>query len=212
MRFSANCPSKAQLTPIAKVEPRSLPAPIVVEKDFPLATAIFGLPSLPVNHPDYAALKVLNHVIGSGDFDSRLMDEIRVKRGLAYAIQTRLENDSVTSLVLGAFATKNENMGPALGVINDVLAAYGARGADAGGVRERQAISYGFFSAGFRYQRQGRELLVEHLARRRGAGSAGLPRAEDQERLPCRTSNAWPREVLKADQLIVTVVGKPAAP
>ncbi|NJO37093.1 MAG: hypothetical protein HC871_05035 [Rhizobiales bacterium] len=48
---------------------------------FPLATAIFGLPSLPVNHPDYAALKVLNQVIGSGDFDSRLMDEIRVKRG-----------------------------------------------------------------------------------------------------------------------------------
>ena len=73
-----------------------------------------GCLRLPSDHPDFPALQVLNHVIGSGDFDSRLMEEMRVKRGLAYSIQTGLLYDSISSLLLGGFATKNENMGTAL--------------------------------------------------------------------------------------------------
>ena len=65
---------------------------------------------------------MLNHIIGSGDFDSRLMEEIRVKRGLAYSVQTRLLRDSITSLMVGGVATKNEAMGTALGVMSDVFA------------------------------------------------------------------------------------------
>ena len=65
---------------------------------------------------------MLNHIVGSGDFDSRLMEEIRVKRGLAYSIQTRLLRDTVTSLMVGGVATKNEVMGTALGVMGDVFA------------------------------------------------------------------------------------------
>jgi zinc protease len=79
------------------------------------------MPSLRSDHPDFPALQVLNHIIGSGDFDSRLMDEIRVKRGLAYSVQTRLLRDTITSLMVGGVATKNEAMGAALDVMRDVF-------------------------------------------------------------------------------------------
>ena len=97
-------------------------APVVVKREHPLATATFGLPSLPSDNPDFPALQVLNHIIGSGDFNSRLMEEMRVKRGLAYSISTGLLSDSTASLLLGGFATKNEVMGTALGVVREVLA------------------------------------------------------------------------------------------
>ncbi len=37
-------------------------------------------------HPDYAAARVLNQIFGSGGFDTRLMNAIRVKKGLTYGI------------------------------------------------------------------------------------------------------------------------------
>jgi zinc protease len=114
-------PENAQATRIERVEPRRLSSPVVVEKDQPLAAATFGLPSLPSSHADFPALQVLNHIIGSGDFDSRLMAEVRVKRGLAYSIQTGLLDDSIASLLLGGFSTKNETMGAALATVRDVL-------------------------------------------------------------------------------------------
>ena len=121
-------PGQAKLVPVERVAPRTLPAPLVIDKDYPLATATFGLPSLPSDHPDFAALEVLNHIIGSGDFDSTLMNEIRVKRGLAYAVSISLLSDQAASIMLGGMATKNENMGEALGVLRDVLARTAANG------------------------------------------------------------------------------------
>lgn len=201
-------PAKAQLMPVARVEPRSLPTPIVVEKDFPLATAVFGLASLPTDHPDYASLKVLNHVIGSGDFDSRLMDEIRVKRGLAYSIQTRLENDSSTSLLIGTFATKNDTMNAALGVLKDVLVRTAHDGPTPSEFENAKRFLAGSFLLDFDTSAkvagsllaiwldgEGPEALV---AREQRIKSVSLP---DVKRVAA--------QVLKVDQLIVTVVGKP---
>ena len=204
-------PGKAQLTPIAKVEPRSLPAPIVVERDFPLATAIFGLPSLPVNHPDYAALKVLNQVIGSGDFDSRLMDEIRVKRGLAYAIQSRLENDSVAALVLGTFATKNENMRPALGVINDVLVRTAREGPTPAEFENAKRFLTGSFLLDFDTSGKVAGSLLSIWLDGEGP-EALVSRGQRIKNVSLPEVKRVAAEVLKADRLMVTVVGKPPAP
>src|SRR5262249_11059854 len=42
-------PKKGQITPVTKVEPRPVQAPVVITMDQPLATATFGLPSLPTD-------------------------------------------------------------------------------------------------------------------------------------------------------------------
>ena len=201
-------PDKAQLMPVAKVEPSSLPAPIVVDKDFPLATAVFGLPSLPVSHPDYPALKILNHVIGSGDFDSRLMNEIRVKRGFAYAIQTRLENDSVASLMLGTFATKNDNMKAALGVINDVFANTAREGPTPAEFENAKRFLTGSFLLDFDTSGKVAGSLLSIWLDGEGP-EALVSRAQRIKSVTLPEVKRVAAQVLKPDQLMVTVVGRP---
>ncbi|HEX4843022.1 MAG TPA: pitrilysin family protein [Limnobacter sp.] len=55
--------------------------------DHPAAQShiLMGLPAMRRGAPDYFDLLVANHVLGGGGFNSRLMDEIREKRGLAYS-------------------------------------------------------------------------------------------------------------------------------
>jgi len=55
-------------------------------KDLPQSTVLLGHLSLPLDHPDYFPFKILNFILGGGGFNSRLTQEIRSNRGLAYAV------------------------------------------------------------------------------------------------------------------------------
>jgi zinc protease len=49
------------------------------------STVLFGLMGTLASDPDYAELQILNEILGGG-FSSRLFNNIRTKRGLAYAV------------------------------------------------------------------------------------------------------------------------------
>ena len=57
----------------------------------PQPTIIFGLPGIMRADPDFLPGFLANYILGGGDFSSRLMAEVRVKRGLTYGISTGLE-------------------------------------------------------------------------------------------------------------------------
>ena len=57
---------------------------VLVRKDAVQAVLAAGVLLPPHRHPDFFALQLCNQVLGGGSFNSRLMREIRVKRGLAY--------------------------------------------------------------------------------------------------------------------------------
>ena len=61
-----------------------------IDKPVSQATIIIGCPSLERASEDYYALDVMNQILGSGDLSSRLMVEIRIKKGLAYAVESIL--------------------------------------------------------------------------------------------------------------------------
>ena len=50
------------------------------------AHILIGAPGVRRGDPDYFALLVGNHILGGGGFESRLTDEVRSKRGLAYSV------------------------------------------------------------------------------------------------------------------------------
>jgi zinc protease len=201
-------PDQAQVALLAKAEPRPGAAPVVVEKDLPSATAAFGLASLASDHPDFPALEVLNHVIGSGDFDAVLTEEIRVKRGLAYSVQTGLIHDSITSLLLGAFTTKNDTMGSALGVLQEVLVRTAREGPNASQFENAKRYLTGSFLLDFDTNAKVASSLLsiwvdgerpDYLQRRNQKINAVT--LADVKRVA--------REVLNTQALIVTIVGKP---
>ena len=133
-RIFGGLPAKADLVAVAAPRLQVLPGPVMVEKDLPLATAAFGAAAVPGTHPDFPAWQVLTHIIGSGDFDATLMEEIRVKRGLAYAVSISHLNNRSAPILLGGMATKTENMAAALAVLKDVLVRTAASGPPAGRV------------------------------------------------------------------------------
>ena len=78
----------------SQVEIPSIPLPTPPEgralylapKDIPASTVLGGHLSLPLNHPDSFPFLILNFILGGGGFNSRLTQEIRSNRGLAYSV------------------------------------------------------------------------------------------------------------------------------
>jgi zinc protease len=201
-------PMRARLAPVERIEPRPIGAPVVVTQDLPLATAAFGLASLSPDHPDFPALQVLNHIIGSGDFDSSLMEEVRIKRGLAYSIRTSLVRDSVASVLLGGFSTRNETMGTALGVLRDVLASAVRDGPTPSQLENAKRYLTGSFLLDFDTTEKAASSLL--AIRLDGHGPDYLAtRNQGIERVTTDDVRRVAGEVLKPDRLIVTIVGRP---
>ncbi len=64
---------------------------------------------------------VLNQLIGGGGFASRLMEEVRERRGLAYSVYTYVYPYQHTSIFSGGVATRNDMMGKSLDIIREEL-------------------------------------------------------------------------------------------
>jgi len=110
-------PERAEPFTIEAVKPAALGEIIVVDQDVPQSTIVFGHRGLPRDDPDYYAAYVLNHVLGGGSFTSRLYQEVREKRGLAYSVYSYLLPLDHTALWLGGAATENSAVGQSIGVI-----------------------------------------------------------------------------------------------
>lgn len=96
------------------------PGVMVVPWDSPQSIAVFGHEGIRLDDPDYFAAFVLNEAVGGGNFSSRLMDEVREKRGLTYGIGTYLAPMDLGELIVGQFASANGKMAEALDVVRAV--------------------------------------------------------------------------------------------
>jgi zinc protease len=83
--FTSWAKSTKPLPPDPVVSPKSPSGVYLANKpDATNSIVVLGQVGIRIDDPDFPALAVLNQVIGGG-FSSRLMNEIRTKRGLAYA-------------------------------------------------------------------------------------------------------------------------------
>ncbi|WP_198590189.1 M16 family metallopeptidase [Paracoccus zhejiangensis] len=101
-------------------EPASLqltPGVTVVDWDSPQTIVTFSGPGLPIDDPDYFAATVANHIMGGGGFSSRMMDEIREKRGLTYGIGTGLATGIYGQTWAGGMASANEKVAEGVDLI-----------------------------------------------------------------------------------------------
>ena len=86
------------------------------------AYVYFGAPyDLPYNSSEKYLGKVASFVLGSSGFGSRLMEEIRVKRGLAYSAHSSLNLNRTSGYLWGHLQTKLESMDEAKDVVQKVV-------------------------------------------------------------------------------------------
>ncbi|GAB6066722.1 pitrilysin family protein [Methylothermus subterraneus] len=97
-----------------------------VYKSFPSAqTHIFtGMPAIARGDPDYFPLYVGNHVLGGGGFTSRLVKEVREKRGLSYSVASYFLPLKQNGPYLASLQTRNDQAQAALEVLVQTLRAY----------------------------------------------------------------------------------------
>ena len=89
----------------------------VVEHDIPQSVAVFGHAGLRREDPDFIPAYVMNYILGGGGFTSRLTEEVREKRGLAYSVYSYLMVLEETQLYLGGVQTANERIAESIEVI-----------------------------------------------------------------------------------------------
>ena len=87
----------------------------------PQSVAVFGMGAMPRKDPDFMPAFVLNQILGGGGFASKLMEEVREKRGLAYSVYTYVYPYQHASIFSGGVATRNDMMGQSLDIIREEL-------------------------------------------------------------------------------------------
>jgi zinc protease len=120
-------PAKAP-PPLPPVAHMGQPGVTVIPMPVPQSVAMFAMPGLMRNDKDFIPAYVANYILGGGGFSSRLMDEVRVKRGLTYGIDTSLTAYRRAGMVFGQVASKRASMRETIQVIRDTIKKFTADG------------------------------------------------------------------------------------
>ena len=105
----------APMPPVADVD--IPPGVTVVPFETPQSVARFAQKGIKQDDPDYFTAVVLNHVLGGGSFESRLMDEVRAKRGLTYGVYSYLAAKDLGEFYVGSVSSANDRIAEAVEVI-----------------------------------------------------------------------------------------------
>ena len=89
----------------------------IIEHDSPQSVAIWGQDGISNDDPEFFPAFVMNKILGSGGFGSRLTEEVRVKRGLTYGIYSYLATMDHGHFYGGQVASQNERVAEAIEVI-----------------------------------------------------------------------------------------------
>ena len=180
----------------------------VVRKAIPQSVVSFGLPGIMRHDPDWYAAYVMNYVLGGGGFTSRLYQEVREKRGLAYSVYTYLYPYQYAAAYLGGVATANARVADSLALVRSELDRLAGQGISDQELADAKTFLNGSFPlrldsnskiAGILISMQLYRLGIDYLEKRSGyitAVSAG-----DVRRVAKR--------LLRSEDLIIVVVGDP---
>ncbi|MBI1214068.1 MAG: insulinase family protein [Alphaproteobacteria bacterium] len=203
----ASLPAKGQ--PLV-APPQMAPATLkVIERNNPQTAAVFGLPGLARSDPDFMAAYIVNYVLGGGSFSSRLMDEVREKRGLVYGISTGLDPFFIGGGDLeGSFGTKNETAGQALDLTRSVMQNLVAKGITAKELADAKTYLTGSFALRFDTNAKiARQLLT--FALQDQPPEYVENRNKEVEAVTLADVNRAAKRLLDPKRLVVLMVGKP---
>jgi len=100
-----------KLPPIPPLKERQV---VVLDKDLSQANIILGNLAIARANPDFYPFQVMNYILGGGGFSSRLLDDIRVNRGLAYSVASSFSPGLEPGPFNVSLETKNATAGEAI--------------------------------------------------------------------------------------------------
>ena len=113
-----------QRSPVEPLAQREIQIPF----DSQQAHIAMSMTAVTRSNPDYFPLLVGNYVLGGGGFVSRLMAEVREKRGLAYSVSSYFIPGKDTGIFRAGLQTKSDQAAMALEVMSSTIAKFIADG------------------------------------------------------------------------------------
>jgi zinc protease len=90
---------------------------LLARMPIPQSVVTFGEAGIKRDDPDWFPAYVVNYILGGGGFTSRLTQEVREKRGLAYSVYGELEPLQHSGLIIGGVATENSRVARSIEII-----------------------------------------------------------------------------------------------
>ncbi|OUM01832.1 zinc protease [Variovorax sp. JS1663] len=118
----------AALPPVPDVAPLAAAKDERLPFDSAQAHVWIGQPGYPRSDPDHFALTLGNYVLGGGGFVSRLTEEVREKRGLAYSVYSTFSPGLHAGAFRIGFQTRPDQADEAVKVSREVVAKFVADG------------------------------------------------------------------------------------
>jgi zinc protease len=201
-------PEKSDRVPVADVSWDKTAKQRVVQMPNPQSVVQFGFEGLKRADPDFIPAYILNYVVGGGGFSSKLMQEVREKRGLAYSVYTYLYPLEHAGIFMGGVATENKSVNQSLGLIKTELEHAASEGLTEAELRTAKDYLIGSFA--LRFDTSGKiaqqllsiqldNLGADYIDRRNGEIEAVT--VDDIKRVAKR--------LMGPKSLIVTVAGTP---
>ncbi len=182
--------------------------PIVVDLPQPQSLVRFIAPAMRREDPDFYTAVVLNYTFGGGGFESRLMKELRVARGLTYGVGTGVSAGKKMQTWSGRGQTKNESASEFIQGIKEQMALVVAEGITPEELSDAKAYLTGSYPLGF-------DSNAKIAANMMGVRLDGLPvgffdkRNAMVEAVTLDDVNRVAAQYLKPENFTFVVVGEP---
>ena len=170
---------------------------------------LMGSAVLKRGDPDFFPLTVGNYILGGGGFVSRLMEQVREKRGLAYSVYSYFSPLGQEGPFQAGLQTKKEQANEALALVRRVIGEYVAQGPNAKELRAAKDNLVG----GFALRIDSNRKILDNLA---VIGFYGLPLdyldswSANVEKVTVEQIRSAMQRRVKPDQFSSVIVGAPA--
>ena len=180
----------------------------VVDFATPQSVALFAQKGIAQKDGDWFAATVMNHILGGGSFESRLMAEVREKRGLTYGVYSYLVPMDLAETYQGSVSSANDRIAEAISVIRDEWRKMAENGATQQELEDAKTYITGSYPLRFDGNQQIAGILV-------GMQMLGLPidyiatRNDKVDAVTLEDVRRVAGELLDPEGLAFVVVGQP---
>jgi predicted Zn-dependent peptidase len=123
-KIISNMP-KGKKTQVKHYDIRKTPKESILKRETQQAYLYFASPyDIRDGDEEYYKARVATFILGTGGFGSRLMEEIRVKRGLAYSAYARVHVSKSSNYLSGYLQTKLDSLDEAKKTVKNVISEF----------------------------------------------------------------------------------------
>ena len=191
----------------AKTNVKYADRPIKVFYDSPQSVIIFGQDGVERLNSDYYAVVIANYILGGGGFSSRLVKEIREKRGLVYGVSTWLAVSDTAPVIMGYIGTSSDNTEKVVSLVKEEWKKLATDGVTASELADAKSYLLGSFP--FKFSSSG---LIAKILSSIQIQNLGVNYFDDYrkslEKVTVEDVKKVASKLFNADKMLFTIVGR----